>query len=434
MAQSLLALLGGPKAVTREPGDLFRWPIITVEDEAAVLEVLRAGTMSGTDVTEQFEREFAAWAGTRFALAYPNGTEALRGAVWACGLGAGDEMICPAMTYWASATCALTLGAGVHFADCLPDTLCIDPADVERRIGPRTRILMVVHYAGYPCEMDEIVGIARRRGLDVVEDVSHAQGSLYKGRKVGTFGRCAAMSMMSGKGFAVGEGGMLLTDDSDVYERAIAYGHYERTGGATRWSAARAQVTSEELKPFAGIPIGGYKHRINQMCSALGRTQLVHYDARIARIQDAMNRFWDLLDGVPGIRAHRVPAGSGSTMGPWYFPRGLYRPAELGGLPVGRFCEAVRAEGVPDCSPGANAPLHTHPVFHQADIFRQGKPTAVAFGQRDVRQAAGSLPVTEAVPHAVFGVPWFKRDAPALIAEYADAFRKVAEHADELPP
>ena len=434
MADSLLALLGGPKAVVHEPGDVFRWPIITAEDEAAVLEVLRAGTMSGTDVTEQFEREFAAWAGTRFALAYPNGTEALRGAVWACGLGAGDEMICPGMTYWASATCALTLGAGVHFADCLPDTLCIDPADVEHRIGPRTRILMVVHYAGYPCEMDRIMEIAQRRGLDVVEDVSHAQGSFYKGRKVGTFGRCAAMSMMSGKGFAVGEGGMLLTDDRDVYERAIAYGHYERTGGATRWSAARGQITSAELKPFAGIPIGGYKHRLNQMCSALGRTQLVHYDARIARIQGAMNRFWDLLDGVPGIRAHRVPAGSGSTMGPWYFPRGLYRSAELGGLPIERFCKAVRAEGVPDCTPGANAPLHTHAVFHQADIFRQGKPTALAFGQRDVRQAAGSLPVTEAVPQTVFGVPWFKHDAPALIAEYADAFRKVAEHGDELPP
>jgi perosamine synthetase len=152
----------------------------------------------------------------------------------------------------------------------------------------------------------------------------------------------------------------------------------------------------------------------------------------MAEIQRAMNRFWDLLEGVPGIRAHRVAPGSGSTMGPWYFPRGLYRADELGGLPIERFCEAVRAEGVPGCTPGANAPLHTHPVFHQADIFRQGRPTALAFGQRDVRQGPGSLPVTEAVPRTVFGVPWFKHDRPDAIEPYAAAFRKVAEHAEDL--
>lgn len=425
------ALLGGSKAVTRESGDLFKWPIVTAEDEEAVLGVIRAGSMSGTDITKQFERECADWLGVQYALGYCNGTSSLHAAFWACGVGAGDEVICPGMTFWASCASVLSLGGTVNFADIDPETLCIDPADIEHRIGPRTKVILVVHYAGHPCDMDPIMEIARRHGVAVVEDVSHAQGSVYKGRMVGTIGDIGCMSMMAGKSFAIGEGGMLVTDRQDLYERCVAFGHYERTGVATNYNAADAQVVSDELKRFAGIPIGGYKHRLNQTCSAMGRVQLRHYPERIARIQDALNRFWDLLEGVPGIRAHRIREEN-STMGGWYFPRGLYRAEELGGLSCARFCEAVRAEGVRDCNAGANAPLHLHPVFHQADIFHQGKPTAIAFGQRDVRQGKGSLPVAERIKEIVFGVPWFKHDRPEEIREYADAYRKVCENADKL--
>ncbi len=430
--QSVLALFGGPKAVTRDAGDLFTWPIITRDDEAAVLDVLRRGVMSGNEVAKAFEGEFAAWIGRRFALTYPNGTEALRAAMWACGIAAGDEIICPSVTYWASAAPALSLGASVHFADIDPDTLCIAPADIEHRIGPRTRAIVVVHYLGHPCDMDPILAIARRHSLKVIEDVSHAHGALYKGRMCGTFGDVAAMSLMTGKSLPAGEGGMLVTDDRLIYERCISYGFYERTGAASRFNAVDAQITLDELKPYVGIPIGGYKHRINQTCAAMGRVQLKSYDARMGEIQKAMNRFWDLLEGTPGLRAHRPAKGSGSTMGGWYAAHGLYRSAELGGLPCSRFCEAVRAEGVDACSPGANRPLHLHPLFHTADLFRQGKPTVIAFGQRDVRQGPGTLPVAESIDSISFYIPWFKHDRPDIIAEYAAAFRKVAEHAKEL--
>jgi len=427
-----LALLGGTPAVTSAPKDLFAWPIVTEEDETAVLDVLRRGAMSGTDITKEFEREFAEWMGMEYALAYCNGTESLRAAMWACGVGAGDEIICPSMTYWASCTQALTLGAAVHFADIAPDTLCINPEDIEHRIGPRTKAIVVVHYAGYPAEMDRIMRIARKHGVKVIEDVSHAHGSLWRGRKVGTFGDIAAMSMMSGKSFAIGEAGMVVTNDRRLYERCIAYGHYERTGVFTLYNAPDAQVNDRELARYAGVPLGGYKHRMNQTCSAMGRVQLRRYDQRMAEIQRAMNRFWDLLEGVPGIRPHRPPKDSGCTMGGWYHPRGLYRADELGGLPCARFCEAVRAEGVPWCAPGANKPLHLHPVFHDADIFNMGRPTMIAFGQRDVRQGAGTLPVAERIDEIAFGVPWFKHDRPDLIEPYAAAYRKVVEHVDEL--
>ena len=177
--------------------------------------------------------------------------------------------------------------------------------------------------------------------------------------------------------------------------------------------------------------MGGFKHRMHQLSSAMGRVQLAHFEARVAEIDRAMNRFWALLKGVPGIRAHRPPKRSGSTMGGWYTPHGLYRSEELGGLSCKRYCEAVRAEGSV-CSEGANVPLHTHPLFHTADLFHMGAPTMVSFGQRDVRQGAGSLPVAESIAEITFHIPWFKHDRPQVIKQHAAAFRKVAEHADEL--
>jgi len=427
-----LAIHGGPRVVTREPGDLFRWPIVTPEDEAAVLAVLRAGAMSGTDITKQFEAEYAAWMGVPYALGCCNGTAALQAAFWACGVGAGDEIVCPSVTYWASAAPALLLGAAVNFADIDPQTLCLDPRDIERRIGPRTRAIVAVHYLGHPCDMDAILAVARRHNVRVIEDASHAHGALEHGRKVGGIGDIGCFSMMSGKGFAIGEGGMITTRDRGLFERCIAFGHYERTGRPSRYNPADGQITQAELQTYAGLPLGAAKHRLNQTCSAMGRVQLKYTDQRIQEIQNAMNRFWDLLEGVPGLRAHRTPRTSGSTMGAWYAASGLYRAEELGGLPLARFCEAVRAEGVSVSGVGPNDPLHLHPFFHTADIFHQGKPTMIAFGQRDVRQGPGSLKVSERVHDFVHWVPWFKHDRPELIAEYAEAYRKVAENAGGL--
>lgn len=416
-----LALFGGPKAVLEDSPDTFRWPIITAEDEAAVLEVLRAGNMSDTNVTRQFEKEFGEWYGMPYCLAHCNGTAALLGAMFACGVGAGDEIICPSVTYWASGLPCFSLAASVVFADIDPDTLNIDPKDIEHRITARTKAIVVVHYCGYPCDMDAILSIARKHGVKVIEDVSHAQGSLYKGRLTGTLGDVAAMSLMSQKSLVVGEGGMLMTRDPLLMERAIAFGHYER----------HAELTDPSLTPYKGYPFGGVKHRINQLASALGRTQLRKYGARISEIQEAMNYFWDLLDGCPGIKAHRPPLGSGSTMGGWYAAHGLYRGEELGGLPLKRFCEAVVAEGS-HAHPGANAPMHLHPVLNTLDIYGDGTSTRNARANRDLRQAPGSLPVSERTGETCYGIPHFKRMHKRVIEQHAAAFRKVAENAVAL--
>ncbi len=420
---SKLAINGGPKAVQTEPGDIFRWPIITAEDQSAALEVLRAGKMSGTDVTKEFEKEFAEWHGVKYALGHNTGTNAILAAMFGCGIGAGDELICPSMTYWASALPVFLLGGTVVFADLCPDNLTIDPNDIEHRITDRTKAIMAVHYAGYPCDMDAIMDIAERHDLKVIEDVSHAQGGLYKGRLLGTIGHVGAMSIMSGKSLPCGEGGFLITNDQVIYERAIAFGHYERTG---------SDITLPELKPFVGLPMGGQKFRMHQISSAVGRVQLRHYKERMTEIQKAMNYFCDLIEKAPGLRGHRPPADSGSTCGGWYAAKAMYDADALGGLDINDFARAVRAEGAP-CNPGANLLMHLHPLLNEADVFHHGKPTRIANSDRDLRQGPGSLPVTESVFKRTMGIPWFKHYRPQIIEEHALAYTKVAEHADEVP-
>ena len=420
-----LALHGGPAAVSREPGDTLTWPIVTDQDERAVVEVLRSGNMSGTDITRQFEAEFAAWQGCEFALAHCNGTAALQAAMYAVGVRRGDEVICPSMTYWASALPALTLGATLVWADIQRDTLCLDPADAAGRITDRTKAIVVVHYCGYPADMDEIMALAEAAGIKVIEDVSHAHGGIYKGTKLGNIAHVGAMSIMSGKALPAGEGGLLVTSEREIYERAILWGHYARHGELTL-PELKAMSGLTRPQALTGLPLGGVKHRINQLASAMGRVQLKHYDRRNAEILKAMHYFWDRLEGTPGVRAHRPRRNSGSEMGGWYVAKGLYRPDELGGLPLERFCEALRAEGF-RAHGGANMPLHLQAVT-ELDIYGDGRPTVG-------RPApAGSLPVSEAIAEICFSVPWFKRHRPEVIDEYVAAIKKVAAHADELRP
>ena len=420
---SQLAILGGPKAISSLSPNLFRWSEVTSEHEDAVLDVLRRGAMSGTDVTRQFEREYAAWQGQTYAVGFNTGTAALHTAMWAVGVRAGDEVLCQSITYWASILPVYSLGATPVFVDIEHHSLCIDPDLLEARIRPRTRAIVVTHNMGYPTDMDRVMAVARRHGLKVIEDVSHAHGGFFKGRRLGTIGDVAAFSCMSGKSFPIGEGGMLTTDDAQIHDRAIAFAHYERFDET---------IEEPDLAPYRGLPMGGTKYRMHQMSSAVGRVQLRNYDQRMDGIQRAMNEFWDLLEGVPGMHAHRVSPTSGSTMGGWYNPKGLFAPEELGGLSVTRFCQAVKAEGI-DCRPGlVYKPLHLHPLFHTADIYGHGKPTRLAFASRDLRERRGDLPVAETIGKHVYGIPWFRSYDREAIARYADAFRKVIANHGEL--
>ena len=416
---SELALLGGTPVFTEKaPQELFKWPIITQEDLDAVNYVTVNNRFSGTEITTAFEEEFAQWQGRKHAVAFTNGTMSLAAAMFAVGLGKGDEIICPTKTYWASIAQAVQFGAKPVFCN-IKETFEMDPADIEHRITSRTKAIMVVHYMAYPCDMDAIMDIAKRHNLYVIEDVSHAHGSLYKGKKCGNFGHVAAMSMMSQKLFAAGEMGMLVTDDTKLYERAMAYGHYERNND-------NLIHESEELKDYFHMPLGAVKGRVNQLCAALGRIQLKHFDDRCAEINRAMNYLLDGLEGLPGIKPRRPDAASGSTMGGFYAPKLIYKPEELEGLSSTRFAEAMLAEfnGSSPCSAKSNYCLHNHKYFYSFD------PQASTAPKADPDEIDHSLDISEQM--YCVSIPWFKHFDKEWIDRYISAYKKVLANYKDL--
>lgn len=417
-----LALCGGTPVVTKpQPPNFSTWPIVTEEDEKAILEVLHARSMSGTDVTVEFEKEYAAWEGSEFALACNNGTSALHCAMFGLGIGRGDEVIAPTWTYWATHTPLLSLGATPVFCDLDPDTLCPDPKDVERRITPNTKAIIVVHMFGYPADMDAFMEISHRYGIPVLEDYSHAHASTWKGRKVGSIAQVGAASIMSGKPLATGEGGVMNTNDRNIYERAILFGHYER----------HRLVTNPEWRRYTGPPWGGYKYRMHQMTSAMARVQLRHYDEYRAPGVKAMTRFFSALDGIPGVKFNFPLNDPNRTVGASYVQRIILGDEIIERVPNTVIAEAIRAEGA-RCGAGGYFCHHLHPFWNECDVYGDGKPTRIAFAKRDVRQGPGDCPNAEKINSRLLSVPRMIQYDEEYIDQIAAAYRKVLTNLDQL--
>ena len=419
-----LAITGGTPVLKEMDKQLFHWPIVNDAMRKAQADVLETGNMSGTDISRRFEADFAKWQGRKYALSHNNGTNALNAAMWAVGVKPGDEIICTSVTYWASCTGALALGASVIFCDINPETLQMDPASFEARITPRTKAVMVVHYMAHPAPMDEIMAIAKKHGIKVIEDVSHAQGGLYKGRKLGTIGDCGAMSLMTGKSFAIGEGGMLVTDDKELYRRVVRWGQYERISRT---------FSADEIARAKALPFGGAKNRLNQCSAAIGLEQLKKYDAEIAEIEKAMLYYHKGISDVKGI-AMIYPKWANSNKAGWYYSRAIYSPEAFGGVKVETFVQALNKETrVGKYSAGCNFPLHTSSIFDDEDIFGNGKPTSRRnIGGISPKALTGSLPVAESVLPRVIGDPSFKHFDTAKIDRYIEAVHKVAANVDAL--
>ena len=237
------------------------------EEEAAIVEVVRSGWLSMGAVTQAFEAEFAAFVGAKHALAVTNATAALHLACLACGLGPGDEVILPALTFVASANAARYTGAVPVFADIeSEDWLNISPTAVEAAITAHTKAIMVVHYAGYPCDMPAILKIAYQHNLPVIEDAAHGVGASLDGRALGTWGNIGCYSFFANKNLSTGEGGMLVTDDDSLAEKARIL----RSHGMTTltWDRHHGHASTYDVVDL------GYNYRIDELRSALGRVQL----------------------------------------------------------------------------------------------------------------------------------------------------------------
>jgi len=421
---SSLAINGGPKAVTKDPGDIFVFPRIDERDEKALLDMLHSRQMSSAEAGREFGDKYAQWQGTKYGLATNTGTAAITSCFYGVGIGCGDEVIVPSFTYWASVVPLLILRAVPVFADIDPMTLTIDPNDIEHRITPRTKAIMVVHLYSHPADMDPIMEIAERHGLYVIEDVSQAHGALYKGRMVGSIGHVSGASVMTGKALPAGEGGVLCTNDQEIFERAIVFGHYVRIP---------TDCKMEKYKRLAGLSLGGVKYRMNGFSAAMALVQLEKFPKLLPEYVAASKLWWDLVKDIPGIIPH-YPRWENSDRGGGYAPHGIYDvQAAPNNLPLKAFARAVEAEGV-QCALNAYYPtLHMHPAFQDVSIYGEDKPTCIAYAERDVRLKPEDLPHTVAAHTRVYSVPRFCYCDEEYITQCANAYRKVMEHADEVP-
>ena len=239
---------------------------IDEEDIQAVVDVLRSDWLTTGPKVKEFEQAFADYVGTKYAVAVSSGTAALHTAMFALGIGSGDEVIVPPITFVATANAVVFQGGTPVFADVDAETLLIDPRRVEERITPRTKAVVAVDYGGQPCAYDELRSIARRHGLALVADACHSLGGLYKGRKVGTLADLTVFSFHPVKHITTGEGGMITTDDPVMAERMRRF----RNHGINADHASRAEQGTwyYEMKDL------GYNYRITDFQCALALSQL----------------------------------------------------------------------------------------------------------------------------------------------------------------
>jgi dTDP-4-amino-4,6-dideoxygalactose transaminase len=273
----------------------FHQPWIEEPAIKAVVEVLESGWLTRGAKTEAFERAFGAYVGARHAIGLSSCTAGLHLALVALGIGPGDEVITTPITFPASANVIVHQGARPVFADVDPDTLNIDPVQIEARITPRTRAILPVHFAGHPCRMDAILALARARGLRVIEDAAHAIESACPAGKVGAIGDFTAFSFYATKNLTTGEGGLLTTDDEALAERARLLSLHGISKDAWKRYAPDGPLHWETLAP-------GYKYNMFDIQAALGLAQLERLEAWWEMRAAHVRRYRAALADVPEVR------------------------------------------------------------------------------------------------------------------------------------
>ena len=271
----------------------FFKPWITEEDKRAVLEALDSRWLTGGPSTKKFENAFAQYIGTNYAVAVNSCTAALHLAMRALNIGPGDEVIAPVFTFAATANAALFVGAKPVFADINERTFNISPKDMEEKITKKTRAIIVVHYGGQPCDMKEIMDIAERHSIKVVEDCAHSLSATYQGKQTGSFGVIGCFSFYPTKVITTLEGGMVTTNDKNIAERIQILREHGMTRGAfTREKEATWYYDVRDL---------GYNYRLNEIQAALGISQLKRIEKINSRRIKAAKYYTEKLSNIEGI-------------------------------------------------------------------------------------------------------------------------------------
>lgn len=260
-------------------------PMLVGNEKAYVMDCLDSSWISSCgQYVEKFETAFARFCGMRHAASCCNGTAALHLALLALGIGSGDEVIVPTLTFVATANAVTYCGARPVFVDSEPLTWTLDPALIEAHITPRTKAIIAVHLYGHPADMDAINAIARRHNLFVIEDAAEAHGAEYKGRRVGTLGDVACFSFYGNKIIATGEGGMVVTDVEKLARRVLQL---------------KGQGMDFERRYW--FPIIGYNYRMMNIAAAIGLAQMERVDWHLERRQEIASWYQEILNDVPGL-------------------------------------------------------------------------------------------------------------------------------------
>jgi perosamine synthetase len=421
---SKLAILGGEPVV--EPGSLVpQWPIVTKEDLYSLAHVMESGSYTGIyhPENEALEQEFAAYVGAEYCLTFVNGTVVLHGAVAAAGIGPGDEVLVPALTFLASASSVMFHQGIPVFVDIDPVTFNMDAEAIERQITDHTKAIMVVHMHGLPCDMDEILAIAHKHNLLVIEDNAHAAGAEYKGRRTGNLADMSGGSIIMGKNLPTcGEGGLFTTNDKglrDAAARLREFGElYSKTG-------------DRNYNP----DFLGWNYRMNVLNAAFTRSQLKRLDAYSALRQENVAAFNAAISDLPAIVPPHVPADRTHV---YHIYRFGVAPERMGiDVPAEHFRRALQdiicAEGLP-VGYYERMPVPSELIFQNKRGYGKGCPWECPHARPGIEYCTEDYPQTLEVIRTTLMVgsiasPTYDR---GIMDRYADVFHKVFANLDDL--
>lgn len=411
-----LAISGGEKTIDIDTPH-FKWPPITKDLEKAVLNQLR-DTISIYDrsgIFLEFENNFAKYHNRKYSLLCNSGTTAIHSMYVALGLEKGDEVICPAYTFFATVSPLLFTGAVPVLCDCT-DNGNIDPIEIKKKLTNKTKAIIVTHMWGVPCDMDEIMNICKEHNLFLLEDCSHAHGALYKGKKIGSFGDISAWSLQGAKNISGGEGGILTTNNEEFYYRALMLGHYNKR--------CRQEIPKNSPLYKYAVTGMGLKYRAHPLAIQIALNVFNNYDTYLHQKNIFAKKIVDKLLPYKALIPQRIPVDCTSS---WYALVFQYDSKKMDGLSLDKFCEALHCEGLCEVDiPTSTVPLNLLPLFQDPnDLFPE---YARKFSYKE-----GDFPMAEkfyknAIKLPVWGLP----NDYNIVDGYINGFIKVLNHFHEI--
>lgn len=402
-----LAVSGGPKSVTypdRRVDALTRWPRYAADEKRALHEMIDSGEFY--QEIPKFEKDWQDYTGSAFVKAHMNCSSALTSMYFALDLPPGSEVMVPSYTFFSTCLAMRFFGLVPIFVDIDPKTACFDLEDARRKLTPRTKAVVVMHSWGMPCELDDIGGWCREKGLILLEDAAHAHGAEMQGRKIGTWGAMGAFSFQTTKVLPGVEGGMGMYQTREYYERATAFGNYDAPATFPAGSPVRA---------YEGTGFG-QKYRMHPFAAAVLRPQLRGLEARNAIASGNVRALNDRLVQLPGLSEPRCRPDQKRV---YYWANMLLLDEKKLGIRRDTLVKALQAEGV-------RATFWDYPEQHKLKIYAEPK------WWHHAPTIPDRMPGNEQVNRNHIFLPLFHGEASELIGQYASAFEKVWVHRAEL--